>query len=386
MRLSAPPLRAQRCSGPRPTLTPERAKHQGEPKPCAPPPRHNGFTLALSPKRVAPLASNQQQAVTKQCSVAPEHAEKKGQKSGAEEGSSAAVKQGVLHPHSWRVYNIVLQYFNKRLDTEGIKEDDSQLKKLGRLLFVKHKVHLQDDHYRDTMLAARLISARCAYSRKYQLAPAVVTVGDLWNSEEGLDYWIGSVDQSPGDVPAEHVLTVASPEDSATRISSILEHRELWLWTQGLDKTSVMNLRQRDMFLKWSMDEYFKEQSEHDHEEDKCEEEKSTLQKQRERRWRFSREQRRRAGSAELWMLLSFTGGVSEDHLREALQNPVDNGSASERSATPSPCRASRRASKRSRSTKRRRQDGPSTCNRLVENKDFQRKRWPVLKQCRPGV
>ena len=367
MRLLAPPLGAQRCSGPRPRLTPERAKHQGEPKPITPPlPRHNGLTLALSPRRVAPLASNQQQAVTKQCSVAPEHAEKKGQKSGAEEGSSAAVKQGAQHPHSWRVYNIVLQYFNDRLDTEGIKEDDSQLKKLGRLLFVEHKVHLQDDHYRDTVRAASLISARCAYGRKYQVAPAVVTVDDLWNSEEGLDYWIGSVDQSPGGVPAEYVVTVESPEDSARRISSILEHRELWLWTQGLDKTSVMNLRQRDMFLKWSMDEYFKEHSEHDHEEDKCEEEKSTLQKQRKRHWIFSHEQRRRAGSAELWMLLSFTGGVSEDQLREALQNPVDNESASERSATPSPCRASRRASKRSRSTKRRRQDGPSTCSRLV--------------------
>ena len=49
------------------------------------------------------------------------------------------------------------------------------------------------------------------------------------------------------------------------------------------------------------------------------------------RRTRFNLEKQRRAGSSQIWELLSYTGRVSEEYLRDALRNVEQSGSAHER-------------------------------------------------------
>ena len=102
--------------------------------------------------------------------------------------ADAAKGQGPQHALSWRVYETILKYFNKRLDTQGVEDTDAQVEKLGRLLFAERKVTLRADHYRVTKHSARLLSARRAYAAYNGVEMAKVTQRVSQESQEGLEY------------------------------------------------------------------------------------------------------------------------------------------------------------------------------------------------------
>ena len=108
------------------------------------------------------------------------------------------------------------------------------------------------------------------------------------------------------------------------RISSVLNDREEWLCASGLDCATVMDMVQRDEFLRWSVNKYLDvpgncvpDESYHD-----------SLS-------RFCREQERRVGSTEIWELLSHTGRATPEDVRNAFKDLKECGTAAERAATP---------------------------------------------------
>ena len=131
------------------------------------------------------------------------------------------------------------------------------------------------------------------------------------------------------------------------RIYSVLKDREDWLRANGLDSATEMDWKQRDEFLKWSMEKFFNEPGERDRDEANRNNGKATNQINLDRRSRFNREQQRRAGCSEIWELLSYRGRASDVYLRNAFQDPKECGSASERASTPTHSTARPPASKR---------------------------------------
>ena len=74
----------------------------------------------------------------------------------------AASGQAPRNALSHGLYEFILQYFNKRLDTPGIEQTDVQLRRLGHLLFSKRQVPFRSDPVGDTKLAGKIIAARRA--------------------------------------------------------------------------------------------------------------------------------------------------------------------------------------------------------------------------------
>ena len=231
--------------------------------------------------------------------------------------------QGTLHPLSWRSYNAILEYYDERMETPGIDASDTQLAKLTELFYAKRKLPLR---FADLQcrLAARLIPARVAYAEQHGVGLALVTLEDLEESPEGVQHWLDQGNPSGGAYANENVVVVADAEETAMRISSVLNEREEWLCASGLDSATVMDMVQRDEFLRWSVNKYLDvpgncvpDESYHD-----------SLS-------RFCREQERRVGSTEIWELLSHTGRATPEDVRIAFKDLKESGTAAERAATP---------------------------------------------------
>ena len=233
-------------------------------------------------------------------------------------------------------YECILQYFNDRSDTQGLTEMDGQLDKLARLLFAKRQVPVNADHLRDTQLTARMISARRAYAVCKNIDTPIVTERMLQESTEGLNYWLNCTNASPIVDAPELVVTVMSPQESTKRIYAVLQERETWLHEQGLDASTDMSWKHRVLFSQWVRDRFFATPEERSLDEANRDEGMTDHEIETARRSRWYYEQERRAGSSQVWELLSFTGRVSEEDLRVALQDVEECSSASERAGNDS--------------------------------------------------
>ena len=138
-------------------------------------------------------------------------------------------------------------------------------------------------------------------------------------------------DASAIDDASELVVSVVSPQESVIRISSVLKEREEWLRAQGLETSTEMDWDQRGQFIKWCMDKFMAEPGEQARDEANRQKGKNESKIKAARRTRFNLEKQRRAGSSQIWELLSYTGRVSEEYLRDALRNVEQSGSAYER-------------------------------------------------------
>ena len=128
-------------------------------------------------------------------------------------------------------------------------------------------------------------------------------------------------------------MLVVSPQESAERICFIFEDREEWLRAQGLDTSTEVTYAQRGDYIKWAMNRFLDEPGEQARDEANRRRGKTDYQIKQARRSRWNLEKQRRAGSTQVWELLSFTGRVSFELLEDALQKVADIGSASERAA-----------------------------------------------------
>ena len=93
------------------------------------------------------------------------------------------------------------------------------------------------------------------------------------------------------------------------RISSVLNEREEWLCASGLDSATVMDMVQRDEFLRWSVKKYLDVPG-------NCVPDESY----RDSLLRFCREQERRVGSTQIWQVLSHTGQATPEDVRNAFK------------------------------------------------------------------
>ena len=283
--------------------------------------------------------------MAKETGVAPEHAGNRVMEGGPvmDIGASTEQGQGTLHPLSWPAYNSMLNYYNERMETQGIEASDTQIAKLTELLYAKRKVPLRFGELQ-VRLAARLISARVAYAEQHGVGLATVTTQDLEESPEGVQHWLDQVDPSVRGDATENVVRVADAKETAMRISSVLDDREEWLCANGLDSGTVMDMEQRDEFLTWSVDKFLDDPGNWVPDESYLD----CLS-------RFIREQERRVGSTEIWELLSHTGRASPEDLRIAFKDHKESGSAAERASTPtvSPPRPSARKPRPSSSKRR---------------------------------
>ena len=221
-------------------------------------------------------------------------------------------------PVSYEVYDALLTYFNQRMDTPGIVETDTQLDKLCRLLFCKRKVSFLDDNFRNTQVAAKMVEARRWYADVYDKPMAQVTQRVLESSREGLAYWLGC--QPPAADNGDVIVTAVSKEECAKRIRRVLGDRERWLEAQKLPLDHFLTWEQRGAFMEWSMEEFAAQEDEKERDRVNREEKKMTATAvKKARRSRFNLEKQRRAGSSQMWELLSYKGVVREDFIEEAL-------------------------------------------------------------------
>lgn len=245
----------------------------------------------------------------------------------------AAQTTGPRNAISFGVYEVIRDYFTKRLNTEGIESTDGQLDKLSKLLYAKRQVSFNTDEWRDTKLAASILTARRAYADMHDVHIARVTKRVLVESKEGLKYWLNYGGEANIDDASELVVSKVSPQECAYRIHSVLQEREKWLEAQGLGADTIMTYDQRGEFLKWIMESFQQTPIEARLIAQARQEHKTNGQINRASRSRFSLEKQRRAGSAQIWELLSFTGKVTPEYLAEALENVKDTNSATERVA-----------------------------------------------------
>ena len=246
----------------------------------------------------------------KKTSVAPEHAGNRGMEVGPVKDTVASTKhgQGTLHPLTWPSYGAIVKFYDERMETPGIDASDAQLAKLSELLYIKRKRPVRFEELQ-CRLAARLIPARVAYAEQHGVALALVTLEDLEESPEGVQHWLDQGIPSGGAYANENVVVVADAEETAMRISSVLNEREEWLCASGLDSATVMDMVQRDEFLRWSVKKYLDVPG-------NCVPDESY----RDSLLRFCREQERRVGSTQIWQVLSHTGQATPEDVRNAFK------------------------------------------------------------------
>ena len=114
------------------------------------------------------------------------------------------------------------------------------------------------------------------------------------------------------------------------RIHRVLMDRQQWLQSQMLPLDHLMSWEERGAFLKWIMEQFEKDPIEAPLIARARAEGRSQRQIKIVVRSHWSLEKQRRAGSSQVWELLSFTGKVTPDFLAEALE-PKPNNSAPER-------------------------------------------------------
>ena len=120
-------------------------------------------------------------------------------------------------------------------------------------------------------------------------------------------------------------------DDASELVVSVVSELVEWLRAQGLETSTEMDWDQRGQFIKWCMDKFMAEPGEQARDEANRQKGKNESKIKAARRTRFNLEKQRRAGSSQIWELLSYTGRVSEEYLRDALRNVEQSGSAYER-------------------------------------------------------
>ena len=98
---------------------------------------------------------------------------------------------------------------------------------------------------------------------------------------------------------------VVSQEYVAHQVKAVIERREEWLWEHHLALETVMNEEQKDAFLLECKDEYHNDEDQKRRQAADREDGKNVRDGKKQR---WSREQQRRAGSTQMWTLLSFSG------------------------------------------------------------------------------
>ena len=231
---------------------------------------------------------------------------------------------------SYKVYESILEYFNNRLDQDGIADADAQLEKLAKLLFAKRKVSFLSDQMVDTQLAARVIDARRTYADMHDVDMGKVTKRTLEESEEGLKHWLNIGEGGVVDDASELVVSRVSKQECATRIHGVLRDREKWLTTKGFPVDHQMTWDERGKFLEWITEEFQKTPIEADLIAQARRDRKTDSQIKKATRSRFNLEKQRRAGCSQIWELLSYSGKCTPEFLKQALE-PKQTNSAPER-------------------------------------------------------
>ena len=112
------------------------------------------------------------------------------------------------------------------------------------------------------------------------------------------------------------------------RIRRVLEERQAFLQARGLPDDQELTWEQRGDFNKWAMDNFAQQRFEQRRDAELRRAGRTEGQIGRARRSRFNLEKQRRAGSSQLWELLSYTGLFSEDFFKRAFENLKDSGPA----------------------------------------------------------
>ena len=247
-----------------------------------------------------------------------------------DEDSSASEPAAVAHTGgqgetshdatSCAVYETVYGYFNKRLDMEGLDAADAQVEKMGKLLFSKRRVQFATDQFADTTAAVMLLEARRAYAEYCHCPMAMVTKETLVRSRHGLQGWIQWA--NPGatrDAPELVVTTVVSKDECIQRIHRVLSDRWRWLAANNLAHDLIMNNDQRKAFHAWALQEFAEEPEEQQRSEAQRALGKNGRQVHAALRSRFNLEKQRRAGTPQMWNLLSWLGRVTEEDVQIVL-------------------------------------------------------------------
>ena len=112
------------------------------------------------------------------------------------------------------------------------------------------------------------------------------------------------------------------------RVRTVLEERQAFLRAHGLPDDQELTWEQRGDFNKWAMENFAQQPFEQRRDAELRRAGRTERQIGKARRSRFNLEKQRRAGSSQLWELLSYTGYFSEDFLQKALENIKDSSPA----------------------------------------------------------
>ena len=72
----------------------------------------------------------------------------------AESTGDAASTAAPQSARSYATYDVIVDYFCKRMEQDGISSTDAKLDKLAKLLFAKRQVSFESDHMKDTKMVA----------------------------------------------------------------------------------------------------------------------------------------------------------------------------------------------------------------------------------------
>ena len=159
--------------------------------------------------------------------------------------------------------------------------------------------------FSDRVDKALVKEARWSYAAWFGIPPAKVTMRTLENSHHGLRGWIKWAKRGESfDAPKDELACV-SKDECARRIRRVLADRRAWLAENGLRHDVDMTNKECAAFHKWALEAFSREPSELERGGDSVGV-----------RSRFNLEKQRRAGSPQLWQLLSFQGSVTETDVR----------------------------------------------------------------------
>ena len=159
----------------------------------------------------------------------------------------------------------------------------------------------------------------------------MVTTSMLRESREGIEHWLkaSAVDGESDDEANEVFHFVVSPQHTTEKIFQVLQEREEWLSGNQLPCDHQIVGKQRQEFHRWAKTRFLKQLPEQRRDDDnrrrffgKGNVERLVRQAQRSR---FQLEKQRRAGSSQIWELLSYTGKFSEEELQRLLEEVAKN-------------------------------------------------------------
>ena len=159
--------------------------------------------------------------------------------------------------------------------------------------------------FNERMDVAVVKEARRAYAEHYHTPMAKVTKATWENPYHDLKRWITWANPGVTSDAPEIELPVVSKQECVARIHRVLSDRWTWLAANNLPHDVDMTNEQRAAFHKWALEEFAKEPDEQERSRDR-----------RAVRARFNLEKQRRAGSPQMWDLLSYKGRVTETDVR----------------------------------------------------------------------